>query len=154
MDSWRTEGIERASFSSLFQLFVSRGYSIFAPNFLGSINYGLSFMKIVKGDWGGGSRLDRIEGLIGDFAPTYEGIVPVRYPSDLLEIVSNMVSRLPSALCEEEGVVEPATIVDHIVPHRGDTKLFWNTEGNWQSLCASCHSRKTVKEGQFSNSIK
>jgi hypothetical protein len=33
--------------------------------------------------------------------------------------------------------VEPATVADHIVPHRGDPVLF---AGPLQSLCASCHS--------------
>jgi len=32
-----------------------------------------------------------------------------------------------------------ATVVDHKVPHRGDPALFWS-KGNWQPLCASCHS--------------
>ncbi len=32
-----------------------------------------------------------------------------------------------------------ATVVDHVVPHRGDTRLFWD-KGNWQSLCTNCHS--------------
>ena len=36
-----------------------------------------------------------------------------------------------------------ATVVDHIVPHRGDRQLFYD-HGNWQALCASCHGRKTV----------
>ncbi|WP_280949208.1 HNH endonuclease [Beijerinckia mobilis] len=34
---------------------------------------------------------------------------------------------------------EPATIVDHIVPHKGDMKLFWS-RSNWQPLCVKCHS--------------
>ncbi|MFG1282276.1 HNH endonuclease signature motif containing protein [Xanthobacter autotrophicus] len=34
----------------------------------------------------------------------------------------------------------PATVVDHIVPHRGDTKLFWD-RSNWQPLCRTCHDR-------------
>ena len=34
------------------------------------------------------------------------------------------------------------TVVDHIVPHRGDARLFWD-EDNWQPLCKSCHDRKT-----------
>lgn len=34
----------------------------------------------------------------------------------------------------------PATIVDHITPHRGDRKLFWR-RSNWQPLCAPCHNR-------------
>jgi 5-methylcytosine-specific restriction protein A len=41
----------------------------------------------------------------------------------------------------------PATVVDHIVPHRGDPELFWK-EDNLQPLCASCHSRKTLMESQ------
>ena len=42
-------------------------------------------------------------------------------------------------MCQAEGRVEPATVVDHVVPHRGDERLFWD-RGNWQSLCARCHS--------------
>lgn len=57
-------------------------------------------------------------------------------------------------LCEEclkRGIVTIATDVDHIVPHRGDPSLMWNPE-NLQSLCHSCHSRKTAREdGGFGN---
>ena len=35
--------------------------------------------------------------------------------------------------------------VDHIIPHRGDQKLFWD-RNNWQALCKPCHDRKTGKE--------
>lgn len=46
-----------------------------------------------------------------------------------------------------------ATVVDHIVPHKGDMNLFWNLN-NWQPLCKTCHDRKTVKEdGGFGNKI-
>jgi 5-methylcytosine-specific restriction protein A len=56
--------------------------------------------------------------------------------------------------CERKGKLIPAQIVDHIVPHKGDFSLFWD-EKNWQPLCASCHSRKTVEEdGGFGNAIK
>lgn len=41
-------------------------------------------------------------------------------------------------MCEARGRVTPATVVDHITPHRGDMALFWD-RGNWQSLCAPCH---------------
>ncbi|PTE19881.1 HNH endonuclease [Cereibacter changlensis JA139] len=34
----------------------------------------------------------------------------------------------------------PATVVDHIIPHRGDKALFWD-RSNWQSLCTPCHNR-------------
>lgn len=44
--------------------------------------------------------------------------------------------------CLRNGRVEPATDVDHVIPHRGDQKLFWDIQ-NWQSLCHSCHSKKT-----------
>lgn len=34
----------------------------------------------------------------------------------------------------------PAKVVDHVIPHRGDRKLFWS-RSNWQALCTSCHAR-------------
>ncbi|MGN8738508.1 HNH endonuclease signature motif containing protein [Bilifractor sp. HCP3S3_D3] len=40
--------------------------------------------------------------------------------------------------------LHPATVVDHIVPHRGDPKLFWD-RSNWQALCKRCHDKKTRK---------
>jgi 5-methylcytosine-specific restriction enzyme A len=44
-----------------------------------------------------------------------------------------------------------ATVVDHIIPHKGNYKLFWD-RNNWQPMCGSCHSRKTVKkDGGFGN---
>lgn len=51
----------------------------------------------------------------------------------------------------QEGArrVESATVVDHIVPHRGDMTLFWD-EDNWQSLCTPCHNRKTAQENRAS----
>ena len=41
-------------------------------------------------------------------------------------------------MCEQEGRIERATVVDHKQPHRGDPVLFWD-EHNWQSLCAPHH---------------
>lgn len=38
-----------------------------------------------------------------------------------------------------------ATVVDHIIPHRGDRKLFWDSS-NWQALCKQCHDKKTLTE--------
>ena len=35
--------------------------------------------------------------------------------------------------------------VDHIKPHDGDLRLFWDRR-NWQRLCQPCHNRKTTKE--------
>lgn len=36
-------------------------------------------------------------------------------------------------------------LVDHIVPHRGDTQLFWDM-ANWQPMCRHCHAIKTAAE--------
>lgn len=47
---------------------------------------------------------------------------------------------------ERQGYVVQATEVDHIIPHKGDKDLFWDSTNNWQSLCKSCHSAKTVRE--------
>lgn len=49
------------------------------------------------------------------------------------------------AECLRHGEHTPATEVDHIIPHKGDKKIFWDSS-NWQSLCHSCHSKKTAKE--------
>ncbi|MBO4169685.1 HNH endonuclease [Cereibacter azotoformans] len=47
-----------------------------------------------------------------------------------------------------------ATVVDHVVPHKGDQKLFWQ-RSNWQPMCKPCHDRKTVREdGGFGNPVK
>jgi 5-methylcytosine-specific restriction protein A len=52
------------------------------------------------------------------------------------------------AACRSLGRVVAATVVDHSVPHRGDTGLFWD-EGNWQGLCKPCHDAKTAREGRW-----
>jgi 5-methylcytosine-specific restriction protein A len=47
--------------------------------------------------------------------------------------------------CAEAGMVVPATDVDHIQRHNGDLSLMFSMN-NTQSLCHSCHSRKTMTE--------
>lgn len=47
--------------------------------------------------------------------------------------------------CRKAGIVKEATEVDHIVPHRGDMKLFWDTKNNVQGLCKNHHSAKTAR---------
>ena len=42
--------------------------------------------------------------------------------------------------CEAAGRLVVASVVDHIVPHKGDQQLF-NDPNNWQSLCKPCHDR-------------
>lgn len=47
--------------------------------------------------------------------------------------------------CDAAGTVQPATLIDHIQPHRGDEILFWSRH-NLQPLCDSCHGRKSQHE--------
>jgi len=59
-------------------------------------------------------------------------------------------------MCLAKGKVEPATLADHVIPHRGDPQLFWL--GELQSLCGSCHSsdKALLERGivkQFDNDI-
>ncbi|MCF8483828.1 MAG: HNH endonuclease [Rhodobacteraceae bacterium] len=39
----------------------------------------------------------------------------------------------------------PATVVDHIIPHRGNKVLFWD-RANWQPLCKPCHDRHKQRQ--------
>nr|WP_082009630.1 HNH endonuclease signature motif containing protein [Methylobacterium sp. ZNC0032] len=43
------------------------------------------------------------------------------------------------AECAREGLIVRATVVDHVIPHRGDQRLFWDSS-NWQALCTNHHS--------------
>ena len=47
-----------------------------------------------------------------------------------------------------EGKITEATVVDHIIPHRGDMKLFWD-KSNWQPLCEHHHNVKTMTEDRY-----
>lgn len=47
--------------------------------------------------------------------------------------------------CAKRSIRTRATDVDHIRDHKGDWAVFTD-EGNLQSLCHSCHSRKTLSE--------
>lgn len=57
------------------------------------------------------------------------------------------------AYCLRENKVVSATIVDHVIPHKGNIKLFWDIS-NWNSLCEMHHNKKTAKEGAFGNVIE
>jgi 5-methylcytosine-specific restriction enzyme A len=48
-------------------------------------------------------------------------------------------------ICQANGIITAAQVVDHIKPHKGDHKLFWDRD-NWQALCESCHNSKTARE--------
>jgi 5-methylcytosine-specific restriction endonuclease McrA len=53
-------------------------------------------------------------------------------------------------MCMEEGRICRASVVDHIIPHRGDQKLFWDTKNNWQALCNPHHSatKQRIENGK------
>ena len=42
-------------------------------------------------------------------------------------------------MCQAEGKVVAATVVDHKTAHRGDDGLMWD-QSNWQALCAPHHN--------------
>jgi 5-methylcytosine-specific restriction protein A len=47
-------------------------------------------------------------------------------------------------MCErDDHQLTPASVVDHVVPHKGDMVLFWDPN-NWQALCKTHHDRKTA----------
>jgi 5-methylcytosine-specific restriction enzyme A len=52
------------------------------------------------------------------------------------------------AECKKQGLVVMGTETDHIVPHRGDAALFWDSQ-NWQRLCEMHHGQKTAREVGF-----
>lgn len=51
--------------------------------------------------------------------------------------------------CEARSRVSAANVVDHIQPHKGDPRLFWDPT-NHQPLCTPCHNHKTgTQDGGF-----
>lgn len=46
---------------------------------------------------------------------------------------------------KQQGLLHRGTVVDHIIPHRGDETLFWDTN-NWQTVCLSYHGAKSQAE--------
>jgi len=55
--------------------------------------------------------------------------------------------------CQKCGRIEGDTsklVCDHIKPHRGDERKFWD-EGNLQTLCKTCHD--TVKQAEEQASL-
>ncbi len=50
------------------------------------------------------------------------------------------------AECGREGMIRAGTVVDHIIPHKGNRELFNDSEHNWQTLCTPHHNTKTADE--------
>lgn len=55
--------------------------------------------------------------------------------------------------CAKHGVRTRATDADHIVDHKGRWDVFTDA-GNLQSLCHSCHSRKTATEMNKNDALR
>jgi 5-methylcytosine-specific restriction enzyme A len=57
------------------------------------------------------------------------------------------------AICAQQGIVTPATIADHVEPHRGDWTEF--VTGKLQSLCKRCHDsiKKMIEARGYSTKI-
>ena len=51
-------------------------------------------------------------------------------------------------MCEREGFITAASVVDHITPHKGNPDLFWDRE-NWQPLCSAHHNsdKQAIERG-------
>ena len=47
--------------------------------------------------------------------------------------------------CSAAGRLAVATVVDHVVPHKGNLDLFWD-QANWQPLCKRCHDAVKQRE--------
>lgn len=56
---------------------------------------------------------------------------------------SGLANRFCVHCWRDAQLLAAAEEVDHVRPHRGDPVLFWDTS-NWQPLCRTHHSRKTV----------
>jgi 5-methylcytosine-specific restriction endonuclease McrA len=50
-----------------------------------------------------------------------------------------LLSHLYCVQCAKQGRRMLASVVDHIVPHRGDQEKFWD-KANHAALCANCHN--------------
>ena len=48
-------------------------------------------------------------------------------------------------VCQKEGRLIPATVVDHKRPHKGDVAKFYDA-GNLQPMCKRHHDAKTARE--------
>lgn len=77
---------------------------------------------------------------------TYRKAVQVWYGSRRWKAkrLAQLRSKPLCAYCEREGRTRPATIADHVVPHKGDKSLFWF--GRLQSLCKPCHDSVKARE--------
>jgi 5-methylcytosine-specific restriction endonuclease McrA len=55
-------------------------------------------------------------------------------------------------MCQAQGKVAAATVVDHIKPHDGDQALFWD-QSNWQPLCATHHNATKQRQDKRGHEV-
>ncbi|GAA0414336.1 hypothetical protein GCM10008934_01410 [Virgibacillus salarius] len=113
---------ERKMFRSMFQCFLNRGYSIFAPNFRGSTGYGASFVKMVEQDWGEGPRLDCVAGvewLFNNKISTREKLFLVggSYGGYMALLLHGRHSEYFKAVVDIFGPSDLFTFVNSVPPH-------------------------------------
>jgi len=116
------QAAERKSFRAMFQSFLNRGYTIFAPNFRGSTGYGSEFVKLVEQDWGHGPRLDCIEGIEWLFkqnitSPEKLFLVGGSYGGYMALLLHGRHPEYFKAVVDIFGVSDLFTFVNSVPPH-------------------------------------
>lgn len=116
------QAAERKTFRSMFQCFLNRGYTIFAPNFRGSTGYGSSFVKLVEQDWGEGPRLDCVAGIEWLFANNYTDreklfLVGGSYGGYMALLLHGRHSEYFKAVVDIFGPSDLFTFVNSVPPH-------------------------------------
>jgi len=51
--------------------------------------------------------------------------------------------------CAKRDKITPASVADHVIPHKGDEGMFWH--GKLQSLCKFCHDSVKAREESGKN---
>src|SRR5215467_1285302 len=71
-----------------------------------------------------------------------------RYPYKWKRAREHYLARHTSCInIGKPGCTGTATVVDHIVDHRGHAGRYWDRK-NWQPMCSHCHSVKTAQSRQ------
>lgn len=52
--------------------------------------------------------------------------------------------------CQQQGRITAASVVDHVIPHKGNPELMWDWN-NWQSLCKPHHDRDKQSQDKGGN---
>lgn len=116
------QAAERKTFRAMFQAFLNRGYTIFAPNFRGSTGYGAEFVKLVEQDWGHGPRLDCVEGIKwlfdqGVSSPEKLFLVGGSYGGYMALLLHGRHPEYFKAVVDIFGVSNLFTFVESVPPH-------------------------------------